>query len=143
MTKKLLIITIIIMSLLSIVLIAVWGTLPENQNLPKVTSISFEHYELNDEQEKIINVYDIVTPEIPYYNLSYVYGPADALTEFYVTSSSDHVIALLDTINQTILVNFNALDAIGKNVTIRLIDQHTNQFDELTLIFKIPIIIVD
>lgn len=143
MTKKLLIIIIIFMSLLSIVLIAVWGTLPENQNLPKITFISFEDYELNDEQDKIINVYDIVTTDIPYYNLTYVFGPHDALTDFYVTSSSTGVVALLDTINQTILVNFNDLNAVGKNVTIRLIDRQTNHYDELTLIFKIPVIIVD
>ena len=143
MTKKLLLITIVFMSLLSVILIAVWGTLPENQNLPKVTSISFENYELNDDEDKIINVYDLVTSDTPYYTLSYLYGPNDALTDFYATSSSNDVTVLLDTINQEILVNFNTLTSIGKNVTIRLIDRQTNQSDEITLIFKIPIVIVD
>ena len=67
MTKKLLLLMIIFISLLSVILIAVWGTLPENQNLPKVSAISFEDYSYNEEDEKIINVYDVpyhVTTEI-------------------------------------------------------------------------------
>jgi len=143
MTKKLLLIVVVVMSLLSVILIAVWGTLPESQNLPKASMISFQNYELNDDDEKLINVYGIVTNENPYYTLSYVFAPDNALVDFVVTSSSDDVIVLLDVINQEILVNFSTSSSVGKSVTIRLVDKKTNQSDELTLIFKLPIVITE
>ncbi|MGD9910105.1 MAG: hypothetical protein AB7U79_05835 [Candidatus Izemoplasmatales bacterium] len=143
MTKKLLLIVVVVMSLLSVILIAVWGTLPESQNLPRASYISLQNYEFNEDNEKIINVYGVVTNESPYYTLTYVFSPDNALVDFNVTSSSDDVTVLLDVINHEILVNFSTSSSIGKSVTIRLLDRLTNQYDEVTLIFKLPIIITE
>ncbi len=133
---------ILFASVLSIILIAVWGTLPESGNQPSLTSITFTGYELNDTNDKVINVRGIVTADDPYYTLSYTYLPEDAETDIIATSSTGDVTVLVDYINQEVLVNFETDASIGQNVTIRITDRKTNNSDELTLIFKIPDIIV-
>jgi hypothetical protein len=142
MSKKFMLLIVLAISVLSIITIAVWGTLPESQNQSSVTSISFENYEINDEGDKIINVLGIVSEEDPYYTLDYRYLPNDAAIDITVTSSSDDVIVLTDTIKQEVLINFSTSASIGHNVTIRIVDQKTYTYDEITLIFKVPDIII-
>ncbi len=143
MTKKVILLIVLVVSVLSIIFIAVWGTLPENANQADVESIEFLNYELNNTNDKIINVKDIVTMDDPYYTLFYIYLPEDANAELSVTSSSDDVTVLLDSIKHEVLVNFGSEASIGQNVTIRITDHKTNIYDEITLIFKISDIITD
>ena len=142
MTKKLMLLIVLAVSVLSIIVIAVWGTLPESQNQQSITEIIINDYDINDTGDKIINVIDIVTSDNPYYTLNYSYLPMEAAFDFNVTSSYEGVTLLLDEINQKILVNFSSNEAIGQNVTIRITDQKTSNYDEITLIFKVPDIIV-
>jgi len=142
MTKKLMLLIVLFVSVISVVLIAVWGTLPESGNAISVESISFNDYELNDSNDKIINVIGVVTIDDPYYTLSYSYLPEDATTNIVATSSSSDVTVLIDTISKEVLVNFSTEASVGQNVTIRITDTSTNNFDELTLIFKIPDVVV-
>lgn len=142
MSKKFMLLIVFAISVVSIIIVAVWGTLPESQNLAPVTSISFENFEINDENDKIINVMGIVTEEEPYYTLTYTYAPGEAAIDISVTSSSDEVTALVDSLKQEVLINFSTTSSIGHNVSIRVTDQKTNKYDEITLIFKVPDIIV-
>lgn len=142
MSKKIMLLIVLAVSVLSIITIAVWGTLPESQNQSSVTSVSFTDYEINGEGDKIINVLGIVTEDEPYYTLTYEFAPLDAYTEFTVTSSSEDVTVLDDFIKKEILVNFSTSESIGHNVTITITDQKTHKYDELTFIFKVPDVIV-
>ena len=125
MTKKFMLLIVMAVAVLSIILIAVWGTLPESQNQSPVTSLSFQNYEINSEGDKIINVLGEVTSDDPYYILQYIYLPNNADIDVIVTSSFDNVTVLVDSIKQEVLVNFSTLDSIGQNVSIRIIDQKT------------------
>ncbi|MBI9010175.1 MAG: hypothetical protein JEZ05_09145 [Tenericutes bacterium] len=142
MSKKFMLLIVLAISVLSVIIIAVWGTLPESQNQSSLTALYFENYEINDEGDKIINLLGIVDDEEPYYTLTYQFLPNDAYTDITVSSSKNEVIALLDSIKQEILINFSTADSIGDNVTIRITDQKTNTYDEITLIFKVPDIII-
>jgi hypothetical protein len=142
MNKKLMLILVLFISLFSIIVIAVWGTLPESQNQAQVTSITFNDYELNENDDKVINVLGIVTQENPYYTLTYSFLPDNANAIISASSSSNGVKVLVNEIKQEVLVNFSESSAIGQNVTIRITDQKTNKYDEVTFIFKIPDIIV-
>jgi hypothetical protein len=135
-------ILVLFISLFSIIVIAVWGTLPESQNQAQVTSITFNDYELNENDDKVINVLGIVTQENPYYTLTYSFLPDNANAIISASSSSNGVKVLVNEIKQEVLVNFSESSAIGQNVTIRITDQKTNKYDEVTFIFKIPDIIV-
>jgi len=141
MTKKNMLLIVLFTSVLSIVLIAVWGSMPESNSDIRVTSISFLNYELNEEEDKILNVIDDVTTETPTITLSYDYLPENAVTDFYVSSSSSEVTVIVDEETKEVEVTFTTEDSIGQNVTIRIIDRRNNEYDEITLIFKIPDII--
>ncbi len=143
MTKKIILMIVLGISVLSIIVISVWGTLPESINDSSVTSISFENFEYNDDGDKVINVRGIITEEDTLYTLTYVYLPEDAATNITATSSSDDVSVIVDEYRQEVVVNFDTVDSIGKNVTITIVDSKTNESDEVTLIFKIDVIIVD
>jgi hypothetical protein len=142
MNKKLMLILVLFISLFSIIIIAVWGTLPESQNQAQVSSISFNDYELNENDDKVINVLGIVTQDSPYYSLTYSFLPDNANAIISASSSSNGVKVIVNEIKQEVLVNFSESSTIGQNVTIRITDQKTNKYDEITFIFKIPDIIV-
>jgi hypothetical protein len=142
MNKKLMLILVLFISLFSIIIIAVWGTLPESQNQAQVTSITFNDYELNENDDKVINVLGIVTQDNPYYSLTYSFLPDNANAIISASSSSNGVKVIVNEIKQEVLVNFSESSTIGQNVTIRITDQKTNKYDEITFIFKIPDIIV-
>jgi hypothetical protein len=142
MNKKLMLILVLFISLFSIIIIAVWGTLPESQNQAQVTSITFNDYELNENDDKVINVLGIVTQDSPYYSLTYSFLPDNANAIISASSSSNGVKVIVNEIKQEVLVNFSESSTIGQNVTIRITDQKTNKYDEITFIFKIPDIIV-
>ena len=142
MNKKLMLILVLFISLFSIIIIAVWGTLPESQNQAQVSSISFNDYELNENDDKVINVLGIVTQDSPFYSLTYSFLPDNANAIISASSSSNGVKVIVNEIKQEVLVNFSESSTIGQNVTIRITDQKTNKYDEITFIFKIPDIIV-
>lgn len=142
MSKKIMLLIVLGVSVLSIITIAVWGTLPESQNQSSVESVYFDNYEINGEGDKVINVLGVVTDENPYYTLTYEFLPDDAYTDFTVTSSKGDVTVMDDFIKREILVNFSTSESIGHNVTITITDQKTHKYDELTLIFKVPDVIV-
>ena len=142
MNKKLMLIMVLFISVFSIIIIAVWGTLPESQNQAQVNSVTFNDYVLNENKDKIVNVLGVVTQENPYYSLTYSYLPENANANILASSSSQNVKVLVDATKHEVLVNFSNSEAIGQNVTIRITDQKTNKYDEITFIFKIPDIIV-
>jgi len=138
MTKKLMLLIVLIVSVISVVFIAVWGTLPEGSNLAQVDTIAFTEYdELNTDDEKIINLQDIVTEEEHYYTLYYSFSPEDAYASISASSSSSDVTVLVDEITKEVLVDFSTAESVGRSVTIRITDQKTHRYDEITLIFKI------
>ena len=141
MTKKNMLLIVLFTSVLSIVLIAVWGSMPKSNNDIQVTIIKILDFELNDQNDKILNVIDDVTIETPTMTLSYDYLPNDALADIYVTSSSSDVTVVADENTKEVEVTFTTEDSVGQNVTIKVIDRRTNEYDEITLIFKIPDII--
>ena len=63
-------------------LIAVWGTLPENTSSSAIETleiIDFDGY--NEDLEKVKDVKNIVTISSPVYLLEYTYTPSDAYAE--------------------------------------------------------------
>ena len=133
---------ILVMAVLSIIVIAVWGTLPESNSQQQVQSLTFTQYEYNDHNDKIINVIDDITKENTSYLLPYTYLPNHANADIKATSSSSDVSVIVDELKQEVLVNFLTNDAIGKNVTITIEDRLSNSSDEITLIFKLPDVII-
>lgn len=142
MNKKLMLILVLFISVFSIIIIAVWGTLPESQNQAQVSSLTFNDYDLNENDDKVVNVLGIVTQENPYYSLTYSFLPENANASIQVSSSSKNVKVIVNELKQEVLVNFSDPGTIGQNVTIRITDQKTNKYDEITFIFKIPDIII-
>ena len=62
MTKKGIIFIIFIAVILSVMIIAVWGTLPENTNLPPLDYLEFTDYDdITEEREKRKEISDFVT----------------------------------------------------------------------------------
>lgn len=142
MSKKIILLIVLGISVLSIIIISVWGTLPESINESSVTSISFEDYDYNDDGDKVINLMEIINEEDTLYTLTYTYTPGDAATNITASSSSSDVSVIVDEYRQEIVVSFDTVDAIGQNVTITIVDEKTNEADEITLIFKIDEVII-
>ena len=141
MNKKILILLALAFSALSIMLIAVWGTLPENTNRIPVETISFTEYDgVNEDGDKLKDVTGIVTENKLTYILNYTINPENAYaTQVTVTSASSAVTLQIDPFTYEVSVYYD-LTVISQKptVTIRIMDQSTQSFDEITLIFKTP-----
>lgn len=144
MSKKISFFLVLVFSVMSIMLIAVWGTLPENTNPIQVETITIINYdEITDLGDKIKDVSDIVTEENSIYIIDYEITPTNAFTNIYATSSSTLVTIQVDDLTKKVFVYYD-LEAIIKEVTItiKITDKITQVFDEITLIFKIDDVII-
>lgn len=144
MSKKISFFLVLVFSVMSIMLIAVWGTLPENTNPIQVETIAIINYdEITDLGDKIKDVSDIVTEENSIYIIDYEITPTNAFTNIYATSSSTLVTIQVDDLTKKVFVYYD-LEAIIKEVTItiKITDKITQVFDEITLIFKIDDVII-
>jgi len=144
MSKKIIVMIVTIFSILSIILIAVWGSLPENPSNIEPTLIQVSEYdELNDDGDKFKNITDIITAQNNIYTLNYTVEPGNAMTNITASATSSLVSLQIDTENQKIYVIYD-LQAINNKttITIQVKDKNTQLYDELTLWYKSPDVII-
>jgi len=138
MSRKIVIFVVFIIGALSIMTIAVFGTLPEDSNRIRVTAIVIDDFDqLNEDQDKFKDVKDIVTTQNNVYEIHYRIEPSNAYHQLQAISSNQNVHVQIDTIDQIVYVYFDS-QQIGRTVTIRIIDRDTQIYDEITLWFKQP-----
>lgn len=138
MNKKVSIIVTFILCLISIMGIAVWGTLPEDNNPIRATLIQIPDYdETNQDNDKFKDIMDIVTLQNNTYEFTYEILPTDAYINIQVRSSISSVRVQVDSELKKVYVFFDPED-LGKTVTIRIWDTLTQKGDEITLWFKQP-----
>ncbi|MBE0701494.1 MAG: hypothetical protein IH571_07385 [Acholeplasmataceae bacterium] len=138
MNKKVIMFLALILCTLSIMGIAVWGTLPENSNQARVDSIVIEVYdEINGDGDKFKDVKDLVTLSNNQYEIAYVINPDQAESNIHASSNQNGVSVQVDQEAQVVYVFFDS-NKIGSTVTIKIWDSNTQKFDELTLWFKNP-----
>lgn len=138
MNKKVSIIVTFILCLISIMGIAVWGTLPEDNNPIRATLIQIPEYDqTNEDNDKFKDIMDIVTLQNNTYEITYEVVPGDAYVNIQVRSSISSVRVQVDSELQIVYVFFDPED-LGKTVTIRIWDTLTQKGDEITLWFKQP-----
>lgn len=144
MSKKVIVMIVTIFSILSIILIAVWGSLPENPSNIDATIIQISVYdELNNDGDKLKDITNIVTAQNNIYTINYTVEPGNALTIITASSTSDLVSLQIDQDNHLIYVIYD-LQAINSKatITIQIKDKNTQLFDEITLWYKNPDIII-
>lgn len=144
MTKKGIVFIIIIFSVVSILVIAVWGTLPENTSQVSIESLEIVDFDDFDEDgEKIIEINKLVTPTNPTYLLKYKYSPNEAYGDIKVSVSESLVSYQHLSVEKEIYL-FYSLSLIEqeKTVTVTIKDERTGKSDTITLWFSIPDIIV-
>lgn len=138
MSKKIMIFIALVMSALSIMGIAVWGTLPENANQARVDHIVIEDFdETNDDGDKFKDVKGIVTLTNNQYEITYRIFPALADSNIHASSNQTGISVQVDRDAQKVYVFFDS-NKIGTTVTIKIWDANTQKSDELTLWFKNP-----
>jgi hypothetical protein len=144
MNKKIMIILVLLFSIVSILLIAVWGTLPENANQIQLESLIIVDYdEENPDGDKFIDVSDRINEQNNIYVISYSTNPSNAYVSLIATASSDQVVLQTDSYSNQVRVIYD-LNAIQDKpmITIRITDQNTQHYDEVTLWFKTPGVII-
>lgn len=144
MTKKGIIFIILIMSVISIMLIAVWGTLPENTNTAAIETLEITDFDgYNDDDEKVKDIKDIVTITNPVYLLEYSYGPSDAYAEIVITISDPDIQFQHDSIAKQVYIYYT-VSAIQSEaiITVTIKDQRTQKTDMITLWFQPPDVII-
>lgn len=144
MTKKSIILIIFISSILSIMMIAVWGTLPENTNLGPIETIEFTEFDtLNEDSEKVRDVKPFVTTTNPVYRLNYDLGPDESYSELSVTLSLSHINYQLDIYDKIIYIYYGLEDIENEIVlTVTIKDSRTQKSDMIILWFKPPGVII-
>jgi uncharacterized membrane protein len=144
MNKKILLILVLVFSVFSIILIAVWGTLPENPSNIELETISIEEYdETNDDGDKFKNVTDIVTENDNIYIIEYTIFPDNANVDIQATTTAEGINIQVDSIERKIYVIYDLQSITNKRtITIQIKDKNTQFYDELTLWFKTPDVII-
>jgi hypothetical protein len=138
MSRKIVIFVVFMIGALSIMTIAVFGTLPEDANRIRITAIVIDDFDqMNEDQDKFKDVKDKVTLQNNVYEIHYRIEPTNAHHQLQVISSNANVNVQIDTIDQIVYVYFDS-QQIGRTVTIRIIDADTQIYDEITLWFKQP-----
>jgi hypothetical protein len=135
---------VLVFSVLSIILIAVWGTLPENPNNVQATSLIVSDFdETNDDGDKFKNVTDIVTEQNNIYTIDFTVDPGNSNVDITATASISGVNLQVDAAAGKIYVIYNLETISAKTtVTIQIKDKYTQVYDELTLWFKTPGVII-
>ena len=145
MNNKTIIILILFIGLISVMVISIWGTLPENNNLPAIEQIEIIEYdELNEQGDKLIDVTDIVTQESNIFIVKFNIQPLPANTDSLTAKSSDPKVTVqLNILTGEVYVYYDMNSIITeKAVTIIITDQNTQVMDNVTLWFKPPGIII-
>lgn len=135
---------VLVFSVLSIILIAVWGTLPENPNNVQATSLLVSDFdETNDDGDKFKNVTDIVTEQNNIYTILFTVDPGNSNVDITATASISGVNLQVDGAAGKIYVIYDLETISAKTtVTIQIKDKYTQVYDELTLWFKTPGVII-
>ncbi len=144
MTKKGIVFIILITSVISIMLIAVWGSLPENTNTAAIETLEITDYDgVNEDEEKVKDIKNIVTISNPVYLLLYDYGPSDAYAEIVITVSEPGIQFQHDSIAKQIYIYYT-IHAIQEELilTVTIKDQRTHKIDMITLWFQPPDVII-
>ncbi|MBN2820286.1 MAG: hypothetical protein JXP36_15020 [Bacteroidales bacterium] len=144
MNKKILLILVLVFSVFSIILIAVWGTLPENPSNIDLETISIEEYdETNDDGDKFKNVTDIVTENENIYIIEYTIFPDNANVDIQASTTAEGINIQIDSLERKIYVIYDLQSITNKRtITIKIKDNNTQFYDELTLWFKTPDVII-
>lgn len=135
---------VLVFSLLSIILIAVWGTLPDNpSNIQAETLVISDFDETNDDGDKFINVTDIVTEQESIFSIDFQIGPANANVDIVASTTAPGVNLQVDASTGSVYVLYS-LEAIAakQTVTVHIKDKNTQIYDEVTLWFKTPGVII-
>jgi len=141
MNKKILIFIALILSAISILIIAVWGTLPEQTSQIPIETISFTNEEIEIvENRKMIDVSSVIDETNSVYVLTYEIFPSVAIaTDLNVSTASDAATLQIDTFEFKVYVYYDISFIEDKPfVTITLTDKRTQKSDEVTLIFSSP-----
>ena len=144
MNKKILLILVLVFSVLSIILIAVWGTLPDSPSrieLEKLEILDFD--EQNDDGDKFKDIMDSVNETENIYIIKYVTTPSNATSDIVASTSASGVSLSIDKLDKKVYVIFD-LDTIvqQRTITIQIRDKTTQKIDEITLWFKTPGVII-
>ncbi len=144
MTKKGIVLIIFIAAIISILIIAVWGTLPENTNLPPIDYIIFTDYDdLNEDGEKRKEISNIVNETLPVYLLTYELGPEVNYSQLVVTLSNTKITHQVDLDNKQIIIYYSIEDIQQKNIlTVTITDKRTQKSDTINLWFEIDDVII-
>lgn len=144
MNKKILLLLVLVFSIFSIILIAVWGTLPENPSNIELETITIDDYdETNDDGDKFKNVTDIVTENDNIYIIEYSIFPDNASVDIQATTTAEGINIQVDTEAGKVYVIYDLQSITSKRtITIQIKDKNTQVYDELTLWFKTPGVII-
>ncbi len=144
MTKKGIIFIIFIAVILSVMIIAVWGTLPENTNLPPLDYLEFTDYDdITEEGEKRKEISNFVTESSPVYLLNYDFGPKESYSELQVSISVSDMTYQMDLDNKQIRIYYGLEDIKQRIiVTVTISDKRTEKSDVISLWFKFDDIII-
>ncbi len=137
-TKKGIVFIIFLASIISIMIIAVWGTLPENTNLPPIDYLEFTDYDgLNEDLEKMKDLSEIVTETSSIYLLPYDLGPDESYSDLVVSLSVSHLTHHIDTDGRIIYIYYGLEDIQTKIIlTVTITDRRTHKSDLINLWFK-------
>ena len=144
MTKKGIIFIIFIAVILSVMIIAVWGTLPENTNLPPLDYLEFTDYDdITEEGEKLKEISNFVTESSPVYLLNYDFAPKESYSELQVSISVSDMTYQMDLDNKQIRIYYGLEDIKQRIiVTVTISDKRTEKSDVISLWFKFDDIII-
>lgn len=125
-------------SVLSIMAIAVFGTLPEGGNVLSVETITIPDYdEENMAGERFKDVTGVVTERHNVYEVEYMIEPGEARSNIQASSNNRGMNVQVDQQSRIVYVYYDT-QAIGQTVTIRIWDDHTKNQAEIILWFKTP-----
>lgn len=139
MNKKILILLATFVSLMSIMVISIWGTLPENNNLPPIDAIDILDYdELNSDNDKLIDVTNLVTETNNSHIIKFNVTPVLSNDSKLIVQLSEPLISYqLSVLNGEIYVYYDIISIqLKKSLTVTIIDQNTQVSDSVTLWFK-------
>ncbi|MCF7932289.1 MAG: hypothetical protein K9K93_03890 [Acholeplasmataceae bacterium] len=138
MSKKIILFAVLAISTLSIMAIAVFGTLPENTNRIRIESLIIDDFdETNADGDKFKDVKNLVDFANNVYVIRYRFEPENASSNIQAFSNNSNIEVQIDTIDHKVYVYFDSQE-IGTTVTITVMDADTQASDELTLWFKSP-----
>ena len=144
MNKKISLILVLVFSLFSVMLIAVWGTLPENaSNVEAENVVVSEYDEVNDDGDKFKNVTDIINDQNNIYVIEYIVLPENANVDIVASTASPGMsLQVLQDENKIYVIYDLESIAQKRTITIKITDKNSQNFDEITLWFKTPDVII-